>query len=187
MPLAGVISGTFFTAVIMSLISISASDKLKGIMFWLMGDLSGADPSTITVAFFVITIGVVVMYVFSSELNLMTFGEESAISMGVNVEQVKIMLFVMASLITATAVSISGLIGFVGLIIPHIVRMLYGPDHKILLPASVLLGSTFLVIADTLSRTLIMPYELPVGVVTAFFGAPFFVYLLKKRKSFGYV
>jgi iron complex transport system permease protein len=187
MLLAGVICGTFFSAVIMFLISISGSHKLKGIMFWLMGDLSGGDPSAITLAFIIISIGIVVIYLFSSELNLMTFGEESAASMGVNVERVKIAFFVMASLITATAVSISGLIGFVGLIIPHIARMLFGPDHKTLLPASLILGSAFLVIADTLARTVIAPYELPVGVVTAFCGAPFFVYLLKKRKGFGYI
>jgi len=179
--LAGVICGTFFSAVIMFFISISASPQLRGIMFWLMGDLSRAEPVALTIAYVIITIVCVAIYLFSSELNLMTFGDESAMSMGVNVERVKATLFVMASLITATAVSISGLIGFIGLIIPHIARMLYGSDHKSLLPASVILGSIFLIIADTLARTVIAPYELPVGVVTAFCGAPFFVYLLKKK------
>jgi len=187
MLLAGVICGTFFSAVIMFFISISASDKLRGIMFWLMGDLSSGEPSSIAVAMVVISIGIAGMYLFASEINLMTFGEESAVSLGVNVERVKIILFVLASLITATAVSISGLIGFVGLIIPHIARMLYGPDHKVLIPSSVLLGSAFLVLADTIARVIIAPYELPVGVVTAFCGAPFFVYLLKRKKSYGYI
>jgi iron complex transport system permease protein len=187
MLLAGVICGTFFSAIIMFIISISESDSLKGIMFWLMGYLGGGDPSAIKVALVIIAIGIVIAYLFSSELNLMTFGEESAASMGVNIERVKIILFVTASLITATSVSISGLIGFVGLIVPHIARMIYGPNHKFMLPASVIIGSAFLVIADTLARSIIAPYELPVGVVTAFCGAPFFVYLLKKRKSFRYV
>ncbi len=187
MLLAGVICGTFFSAIIMFLISVSSSDRLKGIMFWLMGDLSGADPLALKVAFVIITAGIAFTYLFAKELNIMTFGEEAAITMGVNVERVKSALFVTASLITATAVSISGLIGFVGLIIPHIARMLYGPDHKFLLIASVILGSTFLIIADTIARSVIAPYELPVGVVTALCGAPFFVYLLKKRKAFGYI
>ena len=187
MLLAGVICGTFFSAVIMFILSVSSSDKLKGIMFWLMGDLSGADLSLAKAAFTIITAGAAAAYLYANELNIISFGEESALLMGVNVERVKVTLFITASLITAVCVSISGLVGFVGLIIPHITRMLYGPDNRFLLPASALLGAAFLLAADTLARTVMAPYELPVGVITAFFGAPFFIYLLKKRKRIGYI
>jgi len=113
----------------------------------------------------------------------MLLGEESAQNLGVNVERVKAILLTAGSLMAAAAVSVSGVIGFVGLIIPHTVRLLTGPDHRILLPAAALVGAIFLVVADTLARTLLAPSELPVGVITALAGAPFFLYLLRRQKD----
>jgi iron complex transport system permease protein len=115
----------------------------------------------------------------------MLLGEDEAQQLGVETERLKKIMLIFATLITATAVSISGTIGFVGLVIPHIVRILVGADHRILIPSSALAGAIILVVCDTLARTVIQPAELPVGVLTAFFGAPFFLYLLRKKKGLG--
>jgi iron complex transport system permease protein len=115
-------------------------------------------------------------------LNLILSGEEYALQSGVNVERLRLLSYLLASLITAASVSVCGLIGFVGLIVPHSVRLLFGPDHRLLLPASAFLGASFLIASDTIARTLLAPTELPVGVITAAVGGPFFIYLLKTRK-----
>lgn len=129
-------------------------------------------------------IGLPAALIFSRELNIMLLGEEKAYHLGIEVETVKRLLLVVASLMAASAVAVSGLIGFVGLMIPHIVRLVIGPDHRLLIPAAALAGSTFLVLADMIARTILAPTEIPVGIVTAFFGAPFFIYLLRlKRKA----
>jgi len=112
----------------------------------------------------------------------MLTGEEHALDLGIKIESVKKIILIFASLVTAAAVAVSGIIGFVGLIIPHIMRIIVGPDHRILLPSSCLVGAIFLIWTDTLARTMIQPTELPVGIITASFGAPFFLYLLRKRK-----
>ncbi len=122
------------------------------------------------------------LYLHSRQLNLILLGEENALQLGVNVERLKWISYFLASLITAASVSVCGLIGFVGLIVPHSVRLLFGPDHRLLLPASALVGASFLIASDTIARTLLAPVELPVGVVTAAFGGPFFIYLLRTRK-----
>ena len=114
---------------------------------------------------------------------ILLLGEEAALHLGVRVETTKKLLLITASLITAAAVSVSGMIGFVGLIIPHAVRMITGPDHRILLPASALVGAIFLIWADVVARTALAPQEIPVGIITAFVGAPFFIYLLRKKKN----
>jgi len=129
---------------------------------------------------------VVLMFFFARDLNAILLGEESAQTLGINVESTKKILLVLSALITAAAVAFAGTIGFVGLIIPHITRILVGPDHRILFPASALVGGIFLAWADALTRFLFMTLpigEMPVGIITAFFGAPFFIYLLKKRKG----
>jgi iron complex transport system permease protein len=179
--LAGVIVNAFFSAAIMFLISTSRNADLHNIMFWLMGNLSlAAGREIILTALFLIA-GFITIYIHSRSLNLIVTGEETAIQLGVNVEGTKKILFLASSLVVGVAVSVSGIIGFVGLIIPHIVRMLLGPDHRLLLPASLLFGASFLVIADTIARTIIPSTELPVGVITAFCGAPYFIYLLRRR------
>jgi iron complex transport system permease protein len=124
-----------------------------------------------------------VLYCFSKHLNLMTAGEEAALHLGVDVGRAKLVCFLVVSLVIGLVVAFSGLIGFVGLVIPHLCRMIFGSDHRLLLPVSALGGAIFLIAADTLARTVISPSELPVGVITAFLGAPFFIYLLRKRGS----
>ncbi len=180
--LAGVITGSFFSAIIMFFLSISQKEELHTIIFWLMGDFSFANPRAIGIVLPYIVAGFFILYYQSRHLNLILSGEESALQLGVNVERLKIISYLSASLITAASVSLCGLIGFVGLIIPHSVRLLFGPDHRLLLPASALIGASFLIASDTLARTLLAPVELPVGVITAAFGGPFFIYLLRKRK-----
>jgi len=179
--LTGVVTNAFFSAVVMFLITISKSTEIHGIMFWLMGDLSIADTGDILFAGALLAVGFVVIYLFARPLNLIVTGEETAMQLGVPVERTKAALLIVSSLMTAAAVSVSGIIGFVGLIIPHLMRMIVGPDHRLLLPASVLFGAAFLVAADTIARTAMAPAELPVGVVTALCGAPYFIYLLRKK------
>ncbi|UCD70851.1 MAG: iron ABC transporter permease [Syntrophobacterales bacterium] len=180
--LAGVIISAFFSAIIMFLISIVQNEDLSKIVFWLMGDFSFSNYHFILIILPYIAGGIAVIYSYSRGFNLMAMGEETAVQLGIDVERLKKMAYIFASLITAAAVSVCGLIGFVGLIIPHAVRMLFGPDHRLLIPASALMGASFLIGSDTIARTIAAPTELPVGAVTATFGAPFFIYLLKKRR-----
>ncbi len=179
--LAGVIVNAFFSAVIMFLISISSSADLHTITFWMMGNLGLVDWSTIAFEGILLFFGFAVIYSYARPLNLIVIGEETAMQLGVSVERAKIVLLLAASLITGLAVAFSGIIGFVGLVIPHIMRMLLGPDHRLLLPASLLSGASFLMITDTIARTLIPHSELPAGVITALLGAPYFIYLLRRR------
>ncbi len=179
--LAGVIVNAFFSAVIMFLISISSSADLHTITFWMMGNLGLVDWSTIAFEGILLFFGFAVIYSYARPLNLIVIGEETAMQLGVSVERTKIVLLLAASLITGLAVAFSGIIGFVGLVIPHIMRMLLGPDHRLLLPASLLSGASFLMITDTIARTLIPHSELPAGVITALLGAPYFIYLLRRR------
>ncbi len=181
--LAGVIINAFFSAIIMFLISISSRADLHTITFWLMGDLSIAYSREIVMAGVFLLACFLIIYACARPLNLIVGGEETALHLGVNVEQTKIVLFLAGSLMTAVAVSFAGIIGFVGLIVPHMMRMLLGSDHRLLMPASFLFGATFLVAADTIARVLIPHAELPVGVVTALCGAPYFIYLLKTRMA----
>jgi len=179
--LAGVISNAFYSAVIMYLLSTSSSDHLHGILFWLMGDLSMAGGRDILFTGGLLAAGFAVIYSHARPLNTIVLGEETALQLGVPVERTKVILFITASLATAGAVAASGTIGFVGLIIPHLMRMLLGSDHRLLIPASVLFGGAFMVFADTVARIVVAPGELPVGVVTAMCGAPYFIYLLRRK------
>ena len=180
--LAGVITSSFLSAIIMFFISISQREELRTILFWLMGDFSGASGGAIRVVLPYLLGTFLFLYLRSREFNLLLSGEDQALQLGVNVERLKLVSYLLASLLTAASVSVCGLIGVVGLIVPHSVRLLFGPDHRLLLPASALIGAAFLIASDTLARTLLAPVELPAGVVTAAFGGPFFIYLLKTRK-----
>src|SRR3972149_6445421 len=180
--LAGVITGSFLSALIMFFISVSRREELHTIIFWLMGDFSFSNARAILVIFPYILLGVVLLYLRSRHLNLILSGEETAIQLGVDVEKLKLISYLSASLITAASVSVCGLIGFVGLIIPHSARLIFGPDHRLLIPSAALIGASFLIASDTFARTLLAPTELPVGVITAAFGGPFFIYLLMSRK-----
>jgi iron complex transport system permease protein len=179
--LAGVIVNAFFSACIMFLISTSSNADLHNVMFWLMGDLSLPSRGALLLGGFFLLVGFAAIYADGRSLNLIVTGEETAEQLGVDVEVTKRRLFVVASLVTAVAVSVSGIIGFVGLMIPHIARMLFGPDHRLLLPAATLFGASFLAVADTAARSILAPAELPVGVITALCGAPYFIYLLRRR------
>ena len=180
--LAGVIIGSFLSALIMFFISVSQKEELHTIIFWLMGDFSFSNARAILIIFPYILLGFFLLYLRSRQLNLILSGEEHAVQLGVDVEKLKLVSYLSASLITAASVSVCGLIGFVGLIIPHAVRLIFGPDHRLLIPASALVGASFLIASDTVARTLLAPTELPVGVITAAFGGPFFLYLLRTRK-----
>lgn len=179
--LTGVIINAFFAAVIMFLVSISSSDRLQSVFFWLMGDLSLAEQGEVLFTALFLLAGFIVMMFYARPLNLLLTGEETAMRLGVDVERTKKILLVTASMTTAAAVSVSGTIGFVGLIIPHLLRLMLGADHRLLLPSALLFGASFLAAADTIARTLLAPVELPVGVVTAMCGAPYFIYLLYRR------
>jgi iron complex transport system permease protein len=181
--LAGVITGSFLSALIMFFISVSQREELHTIIFWLMGDFSFSNARAILIISPYILLGVFLLYLRSRHLNLILSGEENAVQLGVDVEKLKLISYLSASLITAASVSVCGLIGFVGLIIPHSVRLIFGPDHRLLIPSAALLGASFLIASDTFARTLLAPVELPVGVITAAFGGPFFFYLLRTRKA----
>jgi iron complex transport system permease protein len=182
--LAGVIVGAFISSLV-SFLMIMAREDLPKIIYWLMGSFSGReDWSFLAILLPYLVAGSVVLYLYAHPLNLLTMGEETAAHKGLNVEKTKKIVIVAASLITAAAVSVSGLIGFVGLLIPHIMRMLTGPDHRVLIPASAIAGAVFLILTDTFARTMFLPEEMPVGVITALFGAPFFFWLLRRRESY---
>ena len=181
--LTGVILNAFFTAVIMFFISIVADSRLHTMLFWLYGDLSQSRYTSLMILTPALIVASVILFSFAKELNLITTGEEIALQLGVDVEKAKKTCLVLVSLVIGLVVSFSGLIGFVGLIVPHLARMAFGSDHRILIPAASLGGAILLIAADTLARLLISPSELPVGVITAFMGAPFFLYLLGMRGS----
>jgi iron complex transport system permease protein len=178
--LAGVVIGSFMWAVLTFLMTV-ASQNLETIVFWTMGSLAGSDPwsKVMLLAPFAL-LGFFALYAFARDLNLFALGEESARYLGLEVESVKRILIGIVTLMTAAAVSVSGTIGFVGLMAPHITRRLVGPDHRVLIPCSALLGALFMICADALARTAMAPGEIPIGVITALLGAPFFLYLLRK-------
>jgi len=179
--LGGIISASFFSAIIMFLMTTLAGRDLRGMVFWLMGDLSTPISAGMQ---WVFTVGLLAatgaIYSTSADLNLMLTGEREATHLGVDVTRVKLVVYISASLLTALAVSSSGAIGYVGLLIPHIVRLIFGSDYRLLIPASALCGAIAIVLADTLARTIVPPTELPVGAMTAMAGAPVFIYLLRR-------
>jgi len=178
--LAGVALGALLSAIV-SYLTITSGEKIHGIIFWLMGSFSLSQWSEIRIALPVVVAGVIVIMIYSRSLNLIQLGEEQAQQLGINVERLKIILLGAATVITAAAVSFVGIIGFVGIIIPHMVRLIWGPDYRFLLPLSVLIGGVFLILADVAARTVMAPSEIPVGIFTAACGVPFFLYLLRRR------
>jgi len=179
--LSGVVVNAFFSAAILFFLSIVNSLELHSITFWLMGDLSRASIKEISLSAICFFTGFLIIYAQARKLNLIVQGEETALHLGVNIEHTKQLLLIVTSLITAVAVSMAGIIGFIGIMVPHMMRLVFGSDHRLLLPASALFGASFLVIADTLARLVLAPAELPVGVITALCGAPYFIFLLKRK------
>ena len=180
--LGGVVLNAIFSALILFLTTLADPYKASGMYAWLMGSLTGPDFPTVLILAVYLLLGVAVLVSQASALNLLTLGEEAARSLGVEVERVKRVLFAAAALLTGSVVAFSGLIGFVGLIVPHAVRLVFGADHRLLLIASGIVGGIFLMLADTLARTLLSPTEIPVGVVTALVGGPIFLYLLVQQR-----
>lgn len=184
MLLGGVIVSSFFSAVIMFLQSGWTGSNLRGASYWLMGDLSTPQPKSLL---YLLGVGFVVaagaIYTTAGDLNLLISGEKEAMHLGVDVRRVRIVVYIAASVLTGLAVSVSGVIGYMGLLVPHAMRMIFGTDYRMLLPASALGGAIALVIADTAARTVVAPSELQVGAVTAAVGAPFFIYLLRRRDA----
>ncbi|MFC5589260.1 FecCD family ABC transporter permease [Sporosarcina soli] len=180
--LAGIIVGAFIGAITSLLISLGDRDAMTQIMYWLYGSVGMRGWSHVQLVIPFIIVGAIILLMHYRELNALALGEEAADHIGVNVKRGKIMVLLGASLLTGAAVAVSGSIGFVGLVIPHLVRLLTGPNHRHLLPLSMLFGGSFLILADLLARTIIAPKELPIGVITALIGAPVFAILLVRER-----
>ncbi len=181
--LNGVMISFISSSLVMLLMSIASSDSLHGIVFWMMGSLGGSDLSLVNVMFFLSLAALAAGYGFCLPLNALALGEAEARHLGVPVEQVKKALFIFCALLTGFCVSVAGMIGFVGLVVPHVTRRLVGSDHRILLGASFLAGASFLVASDTLARVIIAPLELPVGVITGIVGGSVFLYALSRQEG----
>ncbi len=189
MLLAGVVVSSFMASIMALLISISDRLQLNlpSVYSFLLGHISVTGWEQIAVITPLVIGGIICARFFAFHLNALSLGEEGAAYVGVEVERDKMLILALGSLLTAAAVSISGLIGFVGLVVPHAMRLSFGPDHRFLLPASALAGGAFVIIADLLARTVMAPTEIPVGVITAIIGAPFFLYLLRRtRKEYAF-
>jgi iron complex transport system permease protein len=179
--LTGIAISLFQNAIVTYMKTIASDKLLHGLTFWIIGSL--APTENVFAILPLIIVGTAVAYMYSRDLNILALGEDQAQHLGVEIEKVKRILLVSGALMTAAAVSISGLIGFVGLIIPHLTRVLIGPDHRVLLPTSAIVGASFLMICDALSRVIMGSGEAPVGVITALSGAPFFIYLLRRKRK----
>ncbi|MEA2016111.1 MAG: iron chelate uptake ABC transporter family permease subunit [Actinomycetota bacterium] len=179
--LSGIALSAMLSAITYLIMIFKAEDMAK-IIFWVMGSFTSASWNKFIIMAPLVTVLVAISAFFMRDLNILSLGEERAAQLGVDTERVKKILMVMASLIAAVAVSMSGIIGFVGLVTPHILRLIVGPDHKILYPTSIIAGGIVLLLSDTLARTVLMPREIPVGIITSIIGVPFFLYLLIKSK-----
>jgi len=180
--LTGVMISFISSSLIMLIMATSRTEDLHGIVFWIMGSLEEPNWLLIKAAVLVSITGLIISYLFSLDLNALSLGEEEAQHLGINIEKTKRLLFILASVLTGLSVSVAGVIGFVGLVVPHFMRMFVGGDHRILLISSYLVGAAFLIFCDTLARTIISPLELPVGVITGILGGSLFVYALTKRQ-----
>ena len=179
--LSGVIVTTFLSSIIVLLSSVLDAARLRGYIFWLLGDLSQATYSGFYLTLICATVGTFILTSQARALNLMMIGERDALDFGVEVGRVRLIVFGMASLLVGTAVAASGSVGYVGLIVPHLIRLAVGSDNRLVVPFSAIAGAIFVVLADTVSRTAIAPRELPVGAITALIGAPVFIYLLRRN------
>jgi iron complex transport system permease protein len=181
MLLTGVMISFISSSIIMLLMAIANAEDLHNIIFWVMGSLDEPDMRLINIALVVAILGLIISYFYVQPLNALRLGEEKATYLGIDTIRSIRILFVLASLLTGISVSIAGIIGFVGLIIPHLMRMIVGTDYRILLLSSFLSGSIFLILSDTIARTIILPHELPIGVITGIIGGGVFVYVLGRK------
>ena len=181
--LAGVAASALFSAGTSTILSFSNDYQMRQMVFWMMGNLSGRGYEHVHMITLPVLLGSAGMMVFARDLNVMLLGEEGARGLGVDPELLQKILLTLVALVTGAAVSVTGTIGFVGLIVPHMIRLIVGPDHRLLLPVSALGGASFLILADLIARTIARPVELQVGIVTAFIGAPYFIYLLRRSQQ----
>ena len=181
--LSGVMVNAFCTAVIMFLVSMTQDSRLHNIIYWLMGDLASADISQVRIIGLIVLPCVALIFGLSHAMNLLLMGKEMARTMGVNIAVVTLTLLTVTSLMVSVTVSACGLLGFVGLVIPHLLRLILGPDHRVLVPACIFGGGAYMVLCDVLARVLPQQGEMPAGVITAMIGAPLFVILLKRSGS----
>ncbi len=181
--LTGVIINSFFTALILFFLTFTEFSRLQGSFYWIAGAIGSPDYASLIFVVFMFAAGFLILFSFSGALNVFSLGESTAFSLGVDIERVKILTIISASLMTAAAVSFAGLIGFVGLMIPHIFRLVLGPDNKALLFNAAAGGALFLLLCDTLGRTIVTPSEIPAGIITALAGCPFFIWLFFKEKG----
>ncbi|MDX6385967.1 MAG: cobalamin transport system permease protein [Blastocatellia bacterium] len=178
--LAGVIVTTFLSSAIVFITTLMDATRIRSFTFWLLGDLSGTTSNLLAIAFAAAIVGVGVLAMNARSLNLMMLGERDAFDLGVEVGRVRLTVFIAASLLVGASVASSGSVGYVGLVVPHLVRLSLGSDNRVVIIGSALAGAAFVIVADTVARTIIAPRELPVGAITALIGAPLFIYLLKK-------
>ena len=180
--LSGVMINAFCSAIIMFLVSLTQDSRLHNILFWLMGDLSMADMRQVGILAATVIPCYLILFLLSHPMNLLLLGREMAQSMGVNIRAVYLILLLTSSFMVSATVSYCGLVGFVGLVMPHLLRLVVGPDHRVLVPACVLAGGAYLILCDVLARGLPQQGEMPAGVITALIGAPIFIFLLRKTR-----
>ena len=178
--LAGVIVTTFLSSAIVFITTLMDATRIRSFTFWLLGDLSGTTDNLLMITLAAVMVGVVVLILNARSLNLLMLGERDALDLGVEVRRVRLIVFVGASLMVGASVAASGSVGYVGLVVPHLVRLSFGSDNRLVIVASALAGAAFVILADTIARTIIAPRELPVGAITALIGAPLFIYLLRR-------
>lgn len=181
--LAGVITSIALSGLIIFMISISSNQALHGMMWWLLGSLQVYEVKILIVVGSITITGIAWIFILAQDLNAISLGEEEAVHLGIDIVMMKKILLLITSLITGALVSVTGMIGFVGLIIPHMMRLIVGPNHKILIPTTCIGAAAFLVFCDTLSRSLMPPVEIPIGVITSLIGAPLFIILLKRKQK----
>ncbi|MBO7253602.1 MAG: iron ABC transporter permease [Oscillospiraceae bacterium] len=180
--LVGMVLSLFVNA-LLTLVTALSSDRLSRLVFWQMGSFSGQSWTNCGLVLSILIVSLLVLLRYSREMDLMTFGDEQALSAGVDLQKVKLILIAFSSLLTGTAVSLVGVIGFVDLIAPHLVRKIFGSNHRLVIPTSALFGGAFMTLADMVARTILAPQDLPVGAVTALIGAPFFAYIYFHRRK----
>jgi iron complex transport system permease protein len=185
MLLAGVAVNALAAAGIGFMVFLSDEQQLRDLNYWLLGSLGGVTWDSLAFAGLPMLLGAAALPLFARHLNALLLGESEAVHLGFNVERSKRIIVVLAALATGTAVALTGVIGFVGLVVPHVVRLCVGPDHRLVMPLSILLGASLLLVADLFARTLVLPAELPIGILTACVGGPFFIWLLLRRKRRG--
>jgi len=180
MILSGVMVGAFFSSLILVMVNFLDS-SFRTAVFWLLGSLSMADKLSVFIVFIVVIFLSIILIVDSNKMNLLSLGDEQAFHLGINVKYSRAKIYVLSSLIVGSLVSVSGIIGFVGLIVPHATRLIFGSDNRLVVPYSFFVGAIFLLISDIIARTIFSPVEIPIGAVTAFVGSPIFIYLLKRK------